>query len=244
MPKIFIATPCYGGLVTQSYMQSVIGCLGEACAYDLSLILGMIGDDALISRARNTLVNQFFSQTDATHLLFVDSDIGFTAADIAALVAADKAVIGGAYPLKSHDWGVATHRLIAQGEPAETASLRYVGDCAALYDAPDNPLSRVAYLGTGFMLISRAAIGLMQERYPLTRYRRIDAPIATRGGDAFALFDPEIDPVTQTYLSEDFAFCRRWSEIGGEVWLHRGLRLSHTGPSTFKGDPMQRRAPV
>ncbi|GAJ30237.1 hypothetical protein [Acidomonas methanolica] len=243
MPHIFIATPCYGGMVTQSYMQSVIGCLGEAGALGLTLTLGMIGDDALVTRARNTLLHQFFTRTDASHILFVDSDIGFTAHDIAALAASGKSVIGGAYPLKSQYWDAATTRLVAAGEAPATAGLRYVGECRALYDRPDAPLSRVSYVGTGFMLIARETVAALRAACPETRYRRIDAPgdRERMGGDAYALFDCAIDPDTGTYLSEDFAFCRRWTRIGGEVWLHRGLKLSHTGASTFLGDPAARR---
>jgi hypothetical protein len=243
MTHIFIATPCYGGLVTQSYMQSVLGCVAEAGPFGLTLTLGMIGDDALVTRARNTLLARFMSQTDASHILFIDADIGFSAADIGALLAAGKKVIGGAYPLKDRYFDETTKRLMALGEPPELASLRYVGDCAALYDGPwaSEEIAKVAYVGTGFLLIGRDVIEAMRDAYPETRYRRIDAPGSGGEPDAYALFDSVIDPETGTYLSEDFAFCRRWRAIGGEVWLHRGLRLSHTGSAGFRGDPMTRR---
>ena len=52
----------------------------------------------------------------------------------------------------------------------------------------------------------------------------------------FALFECMIDPNTKTYLSEDFAFCKRWTDIGGEIWLDLQSRLDHVGPSVFHGD--------
>lgn len=73
-PHIFIATPCYGGTVTLAYMQSIISCMAEAPRHDILLTLSTLGNDALITRARNTLLHQFITQTDATHLLFIDSD--------------------------------------------------------------------------------------------------------------------------------------------------------------------------
>jgi len=45
-----------------------------------------------------------------------------------------------------------------------------------------------------------------------------------------------IDPATGTYLSEDFAFCKRWTDIGGEIWADLESRLDHVGPSVFRGD--------
>jgi hypothetical protein len=45
-----------------------------------------------------------------------------------------------------------------------------------------------------------------------------------------------IDPATGTYLSEDFAFCKRWTDIGGEIWADLESRLDHVGPSVFHGD--------
>ena len=51
---------------------------------------------------------------------------------------------------------------------------------------------------------------------------------------------PSIDPETGTYLSEDFTFCRRWSAIGGEVWLDASISLTHAGRASFRGDPSRR----
>lgn len=247
---VFIATPCFGGTVTLSYMQSLIGCMAAAPAHNLELTLSTIGSDALITRARNTLLHQFVTRTDATHLLFIDSDIGFSITDILALLDADRPLIGGAYPLKSHYWDHDTDRFIAAGEPAATASLRYVGDCTALHDdSAPGEIATVSYIGTGFMLMTRQMVLDMIARYPETRYSRIDA--RTEGNspnapssDAYALFDCLIDPETRTYLSEDFAFCRRWIAMGGSVSLHRGLALTHTGSTTFKSDLATRTLPL
>jgi hypothetical protein len=52
----------------------------------------------------------------------------------------------------------------------------------------------------------------------------------------FALFESMIDPASGTYLSEDFAFCKRWTDIGGEIWADLDSRLDHVGPSVFHGD--------
>ncbi|WP_408736843.1 hypothetical protein [Acetobacter sacchari] len=250
IPHIFIATPCFGGVVTQTYMQSILGSVLSAPHQGLELTLSMVGNDALITRCRNTLLHQFFAQSHATHILFIDSDIGFQPDAIGRLVAAEKDLVAGLYPLKDRYWDALTDAQTKRGEPAATASLRYVGECERLHEAPpsDNGASLVeaGYAGTGFMLISRRAVERMIAAYPETRYTRIDAAVGRSvsaqpaAAEAYALFDCMIDPETGTYLSEDFAFCRRWRQIGGEVWLDPSIVLTHTGPSTFSGHPVNR----
>jgi hypothetical protein len=44
-----------------------------------------------------------------------------------------------------------------------------------------------------------------------------------------ALFECMIDPVTGKYLSEDFAFCRRWTDLDGQIWIDTDSKLTHFG---------------
>ncbi|NHO31209.1 hypothetical protein [Acetobacter fallax] len=250
-PHVFIATPCFGGLVTQNYMQSIIGCMATAQQSGIELTLSMIGNDALITRSRNTLLHQFMAQSSASHILFIDSDIGFAPDALPRIVNAGKDLVAGLYPLKDRYWDALTEAQTRRGETPATASLRYVGETEALHEqqhpvGTEGALVKAAYAGTGFMLISRNAVSQMIQAYPETRYSRIDAPVGQDESapvaetEAYALFDCMIDPETKTYLSEDFAFCRRWRAIGGEVWLDPSLVLTHTGSSTFAGDPSVR----
>jgi hypothetical protein len=39
------------------------------------------------------------------------------------------------------------------------------------------------------------------------------------------------------WWGEDYAFCRNWQEIGGEVWLVPNLNLNHwSGDKVWKGN--------
>ena len=71
-PIVFIATPCFGGLVSQHYMQSVISLIQFASQANFDAALALLGHDSLITRSRNTLVSQFLSTPEATHLLFIE----------------------------------------------------------------------------------------------------------------------------------------------------------------------------
>ena len=76
----------------------------------------------------------------------------------------------------------------------------------------------------------------MCARYPQLQYKRdhsLDA--ATASDNRFALFECMIAE-DGTYLSEDFAFCKRWTDMGGEIWADLNSKLNHVGPMTFCGD--------
>ena len=236
---LFVGTPCYGGVVTQAYTESLLALVVEGAAARLRLSVGMLGQDALITRSRNTLLGQFM-RTDATHLLFVDADIGFAPADVFALLGRDVAMVGGLYPIRASHWGVDAHSRFRGGEAAETACFDYVGEPAG--PARADGLLPARYAGTGFLLIAREAIGRMIEAYPETRCRHAHVAGTEMAREVHALFDCMIEPLTRHYLSEDYAFCARWRAIGGDLWLDPSARLSHHGMSEFRGAPEARHA--
>ncbi len=240
---IFIATPCYGGLVTQAYMQSVIGLMQHAAGAGFDLTLAMLGHDALITRSRNTLVGQFLDTPGATHLLFIDADIGFDPAQVERMLAAGKDIVAGVYPLKTMHWDSRAAARLSEGESIAQAGLLYVGRlCEGNELQREDGFATAIYAGTGFMLIRRAAIERLIEAHPETRYTGIHAyPLPkTPPRPRFALFDCMIDPDNGEYLSEDYAFCRRWRDLGGTLWLDTRGKLTHSGPFDFHGDPSSR----
>jgi hypothetical protein len=50
-----------------------------------------------------------------------------------------------------------------------------------------------------------------------------------------AIFDCMIDPETKRYLSEDYAFCRRWQQMGGKIYADCMTTLGHVGNLRFNG---------
>lgn len=237
--KILLATPCFGGMVTTEYMLSVIGYASGGQSIPMTIM--HIGDDAMVSRARNTLLANFFFKSDCTHILFVDADIGFHADAPTRLFESGKDVVAGMYPLRDRFWDSKTKENILAGERQQTASLRYVGETAQMHSSMEKgPLVESTYAGAGFLMISRKAVERMIKAYPETEYKRIDAPDDGSGLRNFALFDGSIDPETGTYLSEDYTFCKRWRDIGGEVWLDTSLELTHAGRASFTGMPSVR----
>ena len=156
----------------------------------------------------------------------------------------DEDVVAGMYPLKLRDWEGAAGR--QAGEGLETASLRYVGTpCTGPERAERGGFVAGLYAGTGFMLIRRAALLRLAAAHPELRYTHTHTRAEqTRSLHRYALFDCMIEPDTGHYLSEDYAFCRRWRDLGGRLWLDTQGRMVHVGPHEFAGDPASRHHPA
>jgi hypothetical protein len=103
-PVIFVATPCFGGLVSQHYMQSVLNLAAFASQSGFDITLALLGHDSLITRSRNTLIGQFLNTPSATHLLFIDADISFEPDQVYQMLRFDREFVAGIYPLKVIDW--------------------------------------------------------------------------------------------------------------------------------------------
>ena len=240
---IFIATPCFGGLVTKDYMQSIFSLMQTGAQAGIQLTLALLGNDALITRSRNTLVSSFLNDTAATHLLFVDADISFEPEQVMRLLDADKDVVAAMYPIKDYDWETAARINSQDGSSLAAAALHYVGTPLVGQNAErDGDFVSAVYAGTGMLLVKRTVLEQMSESYPGLRYNAIHAYPATKAspGTQYALFECMIEEETGLYLSEDFAFCRRWRALGGKIWLDTASKLNHTGPHRFVGNTAPR----
>jgi hypothetical protein len=150
----------------------------------------------------------------------------------------DVDVAAGAYPLKEIDWAKAERAMKAGRPDVQAASHHYVlaWEDAGSISARDG-FARVKRIGTGFLMIRRNVIKRMCDAYPeLKHIAPVFAGHVPETTSRWALFECMIDPDTREYLSEDYAFCRRWRDLGGEIWLDTMSKLSHTGPVTFAGD--------
>ncbi len=96
--------------------------------------------------------------------------------------------------------------------------------------------AKVRYAGTGFLMIRRSVLTALCAAHPELRYRRTSSTTDPLGNSPhrFALFDCMIDQASGVYLSEDYAFCRRWTDLGGEIWVDVASKLNHVGPDHFR----------
>ena len=236
---LVIGTPCYGRLVNDIYVMSLLK-LQMACQRrNVMLQVRMIGGDALIARARQTIVTAFLCDAAATHLLFIDADIGFEPEQVFRLMEFDADVTAAIYPLKRMDWGKVAAVAAAGSVPLKSGSLTYTVQFPNTeHFLVRNGFARVEYAGTGFLMIRRQALLAMIARYPELRYAHEHKPEDRLSGNPwrYALFNSIIDEKTGTYLPEDYSFCRRWTDMGGEIWADLSSRLTHVGAVDFTGD--------
>jgi len=236
--RLVIGTPCYGGQITVLYATSLLR-LQEACSVKgIGFKVLMLSGDALITRARQNIVAQFLGDSQATHLLFIDADIGFAPEQVFRLLDFGAEISAAIYPTKSLD-PQRFKALIETGQrEAELNALSYVIQVNQKGGVTvRNGFVKVDYAGTGFLMIRRSALLAMIERYPELRYtsdHQANDPL--RGSPwRSALFNCFIDETSGHYLSEDYSFCRRWTDMGGEIWADGESQLDHVGPYTFSG---------
>lgn len=242
---VMIATPCYGGQLTEAYLHGILQTTVKAQKKGIQIHLNTMGNESLVTRARNTLVCQFldFDEKEPdrfTHLLFIDSDIGFSAENVIRLIESDYDISAGIYPRKSIDWKSIPKFIKETGEEGiEQKALGYNLNFAQPTNIKvKNGFTEVLDAATGFMCIKKEVFYKMQKAYPNLKYTS-DQIINNKrfhSDNCYAFFDCIIDEKSNRYLSEDYAFCRLWQKIGGKIFADVISPLTHYGTYPFKGN--------
>ena len=238
-PHVFIAVPCYGGMCTGFFAQSLVQTVAILKANDIEMTVSFLFNESLIQRGRNMLAHQFMQNEKATHLMFIDSDIKFNPADIVHMVRKDKEIICGLYPKKEINWN-AVEKAVKDGVPVDklknkTGSLvvnlrGYEGEVTV----PAGEPLEIWNGGTGFMLIKREVMTKLKEVLPSYNndVRVLSGEITDRITEYFAC---AIEPGVERLLSEDYYFCWKAREHGIRIWAAPWVHLGHFGSYLFEG---------
>lgn len=173
--KLFLATPMYGGACAGIYTRSVADLVARCAAVGIQLHFHFLFNESLITRARNYCCDDFL-RTDCTHMIFIDSDIGFAADDVIGMLALQVSnpeydILGAPYPKKCLAWEklkAAVDKGFADKDP--TVLERFVGDFvfnpkANATSIPLDKPAEVLEIGTGFMMMRRETLLTFRERY-------------------------------------------------------------------------------
>jgi hypothetical protein len=236
--KILVATPCYGGQCSTEYMLSMTKLAAMSAHYGINIGIQTISNESLISRARNTLSSMFLSDPEATHLMFIDADIGFDPNDVFKLVLRDKDVVAGTYPKKSINWES------VKTSASSGASIEEIKRSALTYTYgkrnPDQTLTTEAVLdrtklveadaiGTGFVMIKRGVFETIQEAIPDEWHINEHT-----NEKVYEFFSTGIDKINRISVGEDWLFSYQWKALGGEIWVDGSINLKHIGTHVFE----------
>ena len=234
MVKLFLSTPCYGGLCLEPFLTSILRLQILLMKEKVELLLDTTENESLVHRARNVSVGRFMQKTDADLFMFVDADVHFDPESVVRLINSGHDISVACYPKKIVMWDQARDRL-ASGDnrnPAMLASSLVVNFGA--HSRPiENGFVEILDGPTGFMMIKRNVFERMEKHFP-----ELDCvnDHQNRDFDKYhACFDCMIDPVSRRYLSEDYAFCRRWQQMGGRIFADVHTTLGHVGNLPFSG---------
>jgi hypothetical protein len=239
--NIFIATPMFGGMCYGTYADSLANSIYVFMNAKIPLTYSFRHNEALITKGRDDLASEFM-QTDCSHLMFIDADIGFDAKDILSMVDADKDVICGLYPRKGIDWDqvaqaarddVPTQELPKHSGSFPINALNGKNITEAMDSSGQQPVE-VRNAGTGFMLIKREVLESLVDKVP-QYFAVVDGLVTSKVRKQY--FDTSIDPADNVLLSEDFHFCKLVRDNGFKVWVAPWVVSSHTGTYTFTGRP-------
>ena len=196
MNKIMFLTPTLDAKVGYDYSASMFR---TAEVLEGSELL-FLGGCAAMDRSRDILIDGFL-KSDCTHMMQIDSDLGWNPEDIVRMLSHDVDFVAGVYPVK-------------QDEPKFLVNF--------------NSKRRVGLLGAdgtpgGFCLIKREAIEQMVDHFP--ELVAISESNGVKGASLSWLHTHEVKD--GRVWGEDMVFCRRAIEAGIDIWVDPPVNLRH-----------------
>lgn len=219
MAKVLIAYP-HEDKVSFSFHRSMMWLLAENSHNLLPDVITARAWGFGLVEARNELMRQFIINEEATHIWFIDTDMGFKPDTVDRLLEADKHAIGAltyGQTTVDHDdlsgyitkpFVVAYNMVI--DEAADSGHYVLKEDLDLDAKSPQ----QVAATGTGCLLISREAATRVMNRYGQNWFNQIRYKNDTK----------------LLALSEDLSFCYRLMTVGIEIYVHTGVRTNHMKP--------------
>lgn len=219
--KLFIACPMYGGQCAGMFTRSIADLTALCTKYGIPMRFYFLFNESLVTRARNYCADEFV-RSDCTHLMFIDSDIGFDANDVIAMLGMslqndDYHVLCGPYPKKTISWEkikAAVDKGVADQDPNVLEN--YVGDYVFNPKKGGGSISvgepcEVLEGGTGFMMIQRQVFDNYDKHFPQFRYKPDHVRTANFDGsrEIMAYFDALIDDKSQNLENEIKAFFKQ-----------------------------------
>lgn len=113
--RLFICSPSFDGDFCAPFTESLAGSIKDLAQHDIKTVYKTLVGVHWIDIARDILAHAFL-RSDCTHMLQIDSDLGWSPDSPRRMLAKNAPVIGGAYPIRAdvsaypvkHDDGAVT----------------------------------------------------------------------------------------------------------------------------------------
>lgn len=208
MTKVFLATPAYDGRVHIPFATSLAETLLLLSSKGIEFQIQIHASGSLLTAERNRLLEKFI-ESDATHLLCVDSDLGWPAQALIGMLEHDVDFVCGIYPTRKDNMFL----------------FRPVYNEDKSISKTDKGLLKMEYVPAGFMLLKREVIVKMREFHANLKFT---PPVINEQMFAgVALFNTEV--WNGEFWGEDYYFCRKAREAGFDIWVDPLIEFDHAG---------------
>lgn len=209
---VMIGIPAYTGMIHIPTMRALMADTLDLARAGFAVTLNDDCGSTYLNDARADMVAEFLA-SPATDLFFIDWDVTWPVGAMRRILSHPVDVVGGIYPLRT--------------DPV-TFTVRTAEESVYPVDQKTGLIS-VMGLHTGFLRITRAAAEKMVAHYADT------LTTSRRGAQIVDLFEPYRIPGTRRKLGDDYSFCQRWLDMGGQCWLDAGFSMGHIGLKMWTG---------
>ena len=188
----------------------------------IEVVTVCLGNESLITRARNTLLRVFYEQlTTVDRLFFLDADCGIDGRDVLSMMNSPHDVIGAPVALKGLQPDGSPHLNIS--DPVNIKG----------------GYQTVKHVGNAAMMLSRKAVtSLIQyaiqnnDVYTKTSMATNNVRQQANDGEYYDVFKVSIDE-NKVYLSEDYHVCKTLIQLGYQVVIDPRVKTRHNGNHVF-----------
>jgi hypothetical protein len=241
--SLCILTPMYGGAAMDNFVGSFTQLAVLCTQIGVPFTWIFVRNESLIPRGRNRLVDGFLKQTESTHGIFIDADIGFDPRDVLGMMELDRDIIGAACTKKSIRWDRVQRAIKgANREFTEDEISRIGGDFVMNFEMFQGKrtlqlgeLQDMKQLGTGMLMVKREVFEEFKLAYP-DRWYETPEDKASLPGRIHDFFRIGVNPDNRKYESEDYWFCNDCKSMGLSVTLMPWVKTDHLGAFGYKAD--------
>lgn len=210
--RLFIAIPGYTGATVPEFDKS----LRETIKI-LPLEIEFGGIDALVGCcylpvARNKLCRKFI-ESDCDTMLFLDADISWNPKQLVEMLKVDEDIVAGLYRYKV--------------DREEYPVLLSCDEDNGKRPIVENGLIMAYGVPTGCLKIKRSVFERLIAHYG--EDLEIDE-FNDKLEDEFCYWNFfDCEKIGRRWIGEDYNFCRKWTEIGGKIWVYPDITIGHHG---------------